>query len=146
MIDNKALQRYCLWLYSLLGNIGDVFATDILYHKNCMCSFILKFDHKVNELINSNNTVFDNSTEDVFNRVITNLDVCNKAHYVLNVQDIVNQEFEKSSIGKILFSLFFLSFCLFVWPPHFKKSWQFPPTFILLDPLPAIRYTQYTTE
>ena len=87
-----------------------------------MCSFILKFDQEVDQLINSDNTVFDNSTEDVFNRVITNLDVSNKAHYVLNVQDIVNREFEKSSIGKILFSPFFLSFCLFVWSPHFKKS------------------------
>ena len=55
-----------------------------------MCSFILKFDQEVDQLINSDNTVFDNSTEDVFNRVITNLDVSNKAHYVLNVQDIVN--------------------------------------------------------
>ena len=89
-----------------------------------MCSFILKFDQEVDQLINSDNTVFDNSTEDVFNRVITNLDVSDKAHYVLNVQDIVNREFEKSSIGKILFSLFFLSFCLFG-PPILRNLANF---------------------
>ena len=101
---------------SLLGNTGDVFAADILYHKNCMSSsYILKFDREVDQLINSDDTVFDNSTEDIFNRVITNLDVSNKAHYISNVQDIVNQEFEKSSIGKNLFHFFsLLPFCLFV--------------------------------
>ena len=108
---------------SLFGNIGDVFAADILYHKNCMSSYILKFDREVDQLINSDDTVFDNSTEDVFNRVITNLDVSNKAHYVSNVRDIVNQEFEKSSMGKTCFHFFsLLSFCFFVWPSHFKKS------------------------
>ena len=60
---------------SLLGNIGDVFSDDILYHKNCVSSYILKFDREVNQLVNSDNNVFDNSTEDVFNRVIKNLDV-----------------------------------------------------------------------
>ena len=108
---------------SLLGNIGDVFAADILYHKNCMSSYILKFDREVEQLINSDDTVFDNSTDGVFNRFITNLDVSNKAHYVSNVRGIVNQEFEKSSIAKIYFQFFYLlSFCLFVWSPHFKKS------------------------
>ena len=107
---------------SLLGNIGDVFADDILYHKNCVSYYILKFDREVNQLVNSNNTVFDNSTGDVLNSVITNLDVSNKAHYVSNVRDIVNQEFEKSSIGNICLHFFSLSFCLFVWSPYFKKS------------------------
>ena len=69
-----------------MRDIGDVFAADILHHKNCMrSSYILKFDREVDQLINSNDTVFDNSTEDVFNRVVTNLDVSNKAHYVSNV-------------------------------------------------------------
>ena len=105
---------------SLLGNTGDVFAVDILYHKNCMSSYVLKFDREVDQLINSDDTVFDNSTEDIFNRVITNLDVSNKAHYISNVQDIVNQEFEKSSVGKNLFYFFsLLSFFLFVWSPPF---------------------------
>ena len=97
---------------SLLGNIGNIFAADILYYKNCMSSYILKFDREVDQLINSDDTVFDNSTEDVFNRVITNLDVSNKAHYVSNVRDIVNQEFEKSSTGKICFHFFLC--CLFI--------------------------------
>ena len=71
---------------AFLGNIGDVFAADILYHKNCMrSSYILKFDREVDQLINSHDTVIDNSTKDVFNRVITNLDVSNKIHYVSNV-------------------------------------------------------------
>ena len=108
---------------SLLGNIGDEFAADILYHKNCMSYYIVKFDREVDQLINSDDTVFDNSTEDIFNRVIANLDISNKAHYVSNVRDIVNQELEKCSIGKICFLFFsLLSFCLFVWSPHFKKS------------------------
>ena len=99
---------------SLLGNIGDVFAADVLYHKNCMSSYILKFDRELDQLINSDDTVFDNSTEDVFDRAISNLDVNNEAHYVSNVQDSVNQEFEKSSVSKICFHFFsLLSFCLF---------------------------------
>ena len=83
---------------SLLRNNGDVLAADILYQKNCMSSYILKFDPEVDQLISNDDTLFDNSTEDIFNRVIKNLDVRNKAHYVSNVRDIVNQEFEKSSI------------------------------------------------
>ena len=106
---------------SLLRNIGDVFTADILYHKNCMNSYILKFDREDDQLINSDDTVFDNSTEDFFNRVITNLGISNKAHYVSNVRDNVNQEFEKFSIGKICFHIFsLLSFCLF--GPHILRN------------------------
>ena len=76
-----------------------------------MSSYILKFDREVDQLINSDDTVFDSSTEDVFNRVITNLDVSNKAHYVSNVRDIVNQEFKKSSVRKICLCCLFI--CLF---------------------------------
>ena len=36
---------------SLFGNIGDVFATDILYHKNCVSSYILKFYREVDQSI-----------------------------------------------------------------------------------------------
>ena len=111
--------------YSLLANIGDVFATDILYYKNCMCSFILKFDQEVDQLINSDNTVFDNSTEDVFNRVITNLDASNKAHYVSNVWDVVNQEFGKSSIGKICFHFFSCLFVCLFGPPILRNLANF---------------------
>ena len=37
---------------SLLQNIGDVYAADIMYHKKCLSNYLRRFEHEIEEILN----------------------------------------------------------------------------------------------
>ena len=85
----------------LLESPGDVFAEDILYHKTCLSSYILKFKREL-ELI-----MMDND-------VLQTLDLGQEEHYVSTVRDHLNDRLKEENLSMQFTSLFILVFPLYI--------------------------------
>ena len=55
--------------YILCGTVGDIFADDAMYHKNCMSSFITQFQ-KRHEILNLKDDDQDESIGNAFECIV----------------------------------------------------------------------------
>ena len=89
---------------SLMGKPGDVFAADVLYHRNCLNSYILKFKRELETLIavmEDDDTVNESSMV-IIDDALGNLKLENTAYSLSSVRDHINQKLESSEIGMLL--------------------------------------------
>ena len=78
-----------------MGKPGDVFAADILYHRNCLNSYILKFKHELETLMNESSMV-------IIDDALGNLKLENTAYSLSSVRDHINQKLKSRKIAMLL--------------------------------------------
>ena len=87
-----------------MGKPGDVFAADVLYHRNCLNSYILKFKRELETLIavmEDDDTVNESSMV-IIDDALGNLKLENAAYSLSSVRDHINQKLESREIGMLL--------------------------------------------
>ena len=108
---------------SLLENIKDVFAEDIMYHKNCMGNYLQKFEREIEKLLNPPLTDFEKqSMSGLFKEFVAKIDIKNKACALSTCRDQFQKYLEtmNHAQGISLFhytlnSLRQLIFALLIW-------------------------------
>ena len=96
---------------SLMGKPGDVFAADVLYHRNCLNSYILKFKRELETLIavmEDDDTVNESSMV-IIDDALGNLKLENTAYSLSSVRNHINQKLESREIGMLLLHIQILS-------------------------------------
>lgn len=92
---------------SLLQNIGDVYAADIMYHKNCLSNYLRKFEREIEEILNpSLNELEKGKITSTFEEFVATIDIQNKACALSSCRDQFEQHLEKLN-HKGLFKLIF---------------------------------------
>ena len=79
-----------------MGKPGDVFAADVLYHRNYLNSYILKFKRELETLIavmEDDDTVNESSMV-IIDDALGNLKLENTAYFLSSVRDHINQKLE----------------------------------------------------
>ena len=83
---------------------GDVFAADVLYHRSCLNSYILKFKRELETLIaamEDDDTVSESSMV-IIDDALGNLKLKNTAYSLSSVRDHINQKLKSKEIGMLL--------------------------------------------
>ena len=89
----------------------DIFAADVMHHKNCMTNYIVKFQRDVSEILNDNNDQCDNRIiREVFLETVVTLELDKERYTVSDRRDTLNSNLSKAEVGKR--SLFYLIFVL----------------------------------
>ena len=77
-----------------LTSVGDVFAADILYHAECMRTYLSTYDRKVNT-VNQNSNREDSeileSTNEIVNSILESLDLAQKCYTVTDITEAINR-------------------------------------------------------
>ena len=96
----------------LIYNQGGVYAADVMYHSNCMSSYILTFKPEIESLLECDEEVDDG----YFKNLFENLDVDCKSSAVSDCCDTLIKKFQEVDIGT--FIIHFLGIiCL-------SRSWE----------------------
>ena len=79
---------------ALMGKPGDVFAADVLYHRNCLSSYILKFKRELETLIAvmEDDDTLNESSVVIIDDALGNLKLENTAYTLFSVRDHINQK------------------------------------------------------
>ena len=65
---------------SLFESIGDVFANDVMYHKNCMTNYLRKFEREIEQLLNPPLTELEKTDMTaLFDEFVVTIHIQNKA-------------------------------------------------------------------
>ena len=77
-----------------MGKPGDVFAADVLYHRNCLSSYILKFKRELETLIAvmEDGDTLNESSVVIIDDALGNLKLENTAYTLFSVRDHINQK------------------------------------------------------
>ena len=96
--------------------VGDIFAADVMYHKNCMTNYIMKFQRDVSEILDDNADQCENSIiRELFLEMVATLNL-DKGYTVSDCRDTLNSNLRKAGVGKR--TLFYLVFVLnHIFPP-----------------------------
>ena len=86
----------------LYKTIGDVFAADLVYHKNCMTNYLVKFHRDVSDLLDENDEQCNDDTVNVyFVEMIKTLELEKRGYAVSDCRDVLNTQLNKTAeIGK----------------------------------------------
>ena len=112
-----------------LNNVGDVFAADILYHRNCLSNYILKFRRDLQLIMDNEEDTMDEDGVTLVDEIIEQLNLKNEAYHLSDVRDMVNKRFLDNGFGKTSLILCvqilkdFVFYCNFV----SKKLYFYPP-------------------
>ena len=90
----------------LMKNAGDVFAADVLYHRNCLNYYILKFKRELKALVaviedGENGNGVTKTAVDVIDGILDNLELANTGYSLSDVRDHINKELEIKNIGNL---------------------------------------------
>ena len=93
------------------------FAADVMYHKNFMTNYIMKFQRDVSEIFDDNADQCDNSIiRELFLEMVATLNLDKGCYIVSDCRDPLNSNLRKAGVGKR--TLFYLVFVLnHVFPP-----------------------------
>ena len=83
-----------------LNNVGDVFAADILYHRNCLSNYILKFQRDLQLIMDNEEDTTDEDGVTVVDEIIEQLNLKNEAYHLSDFRDMVNKRFLDNGLGK----------------------------------------------
>ena len=90
---------------TVIQNKGDAFAADIMYHSNCLSSYILRFKRKLRQLLNDQDdlgqTDIDGKAE-IFESVIKDINLKHHTVYISTICDSMSSKFQEQ-IGGIQF-------------------------------------------
>jgi len=94
---------------SLLQNIGDVYAADIIYHKHCLTNYLRNFEREIEELLNPSLTELEKrNLTSLFKEFVATINIENKACALSDCRDQFEEYLVKSAVDKGLFRNNFL--------------------------------------
>ena len=79
--------------------VGDIFAADIMYHRNCMSGYILQFDRDMSRIKELYNAISPESTslfEAAVDELCESLDLSSRGYALSECRDKINKKFESS--------------------------------------------------
>ena len=81
---------------------GDVFAADIMYHSNCLSSYILHFKRELRQLINDQDDLDETDIDGeagIFENAIRDINLKHHTVYISTIRDLINSKFQEQSGG-----------------------------------------------
>ena len=80
---------------------GDIFAADIMYHSNCLSSYILPFKRELQQL-NDQDDLDETDTDgeaEIFENAMKDINLKHHAVYISTIRDSMNSKFQEQSGG-----------------------------------------------
>ena len=72
----------------LLGSPGDIFAADIVYHKNCLSNYLRKFEREVKMIMNPPLDCAENvEISNIFQEFVRTINIKNHAYFLSDCRD-----------------------------------------------------------
>ena len=90
---------------TVIQNKGDAFAADIMYHSNCLSSYILRFKRKLRQLLNDQDDLGETDIDgkaEIFESVIKDINLKHHTVYISTIRDSMSSKFQEQ-IGGIQF-------------------------------------------
>ena len=85
---------------------GDIFAADVMYHRNCLSSYVIKFKRDLEIIFEEHeDQVNDDFTEKIIDEVFQQLNIQENAYHLSNIRDQINKRLSSSCCGKIFYFL-----------------------------------------
>ena len=90
----------------LLGSPGDIFAADIMYHKNCLSNYLRKFERKVEMIMNPSLDSAENvEIINIFQEFVRTINIKNHAYCLSDCSDSFNEVLIRQGMnGNYLFT------------------------------------------
>ena len=89
---------------------GDVFAADVMYHKNCLSGYVLKFKREVEQIMSEGDNIEDENTETIIKDVLMTMDLTSKAYHLSDIREEVSRQLSLHNEGESIF-FFFTDVC-----------------------------------
>ena len=76
----------------LFGSPGDIFAADIMYHKNCLSNYLRKFEREVEMIMNPPLDSAENvEITNIFQEFVRTINIKNHAYFLSDCRDSFNE-------------------------------------------------------
>ena len=92
---NDVQTRFILWKTS-----GDIFAANVMYHKNCLGGYVLKFKQEVELIMRDSDDIEDECTETVISHVLMSVDLTTSAYHLSDLCKEVTKQLFLRKIGE----------------------------------------------
>ena len=79
---------------------SDVFAADVMYRKNCLSGYVLKFQREVELITRDSDDTEDECTETVIRDVFMSMDLTTSAYHLSDFREEVNRQLFSRNIGE----------------------------------------------
>ena len=85
--------------------IGDVFAGDVLYHKNCLNKYLNQFERNIEKLLAGHfgNNQETNVIKETFDELVQTLNLDTNGYAVSDLRDTINNTLKSKNHGKLLY-------------------------------------------
>ena len=94
---------------SIYETPGDIFAADILYHRNCMSQYILTFQRDIEDVMNYDDTdISCDMTQLVLKEMLSTLNLQQYAYSMSEYREILNKKLAEAGSGIFHFFLYFM--------------------------------------
>ena len=128
-----------------LNTAGDVFAANILYHRNCLKQYLLKYNRQVVVLFENIQRSNEAATIDLnYKQLFDNLDFNTNSFSLSHIRELVNIKLDADQhidnrLAKVLLIKYFSDKICFTYPDDRRKS-QMVYSSSLLENMLCIRY------
>lgn len=84
--------------------VGDVFAGDVMYHKNCLNKYLNQFERDIEKLLAGNfgNNQETNIIKEAFDELVQSLNLGTNGYAVSDLRDTINHKLKSQNQGKLL--------------------------------------------
>ena len=85
-----------------MKEIGDVFASDVMYHQNCIRNYLLKFERAIEKILSQDfgNTNGTNIIKETFMETIETITPDSNGYALSDIRDIINKKLHDKNQGK----------------------------------------------
>ena len=84
----------------LFGSPGDIFAADIMYHKNCLSNYLRKFEREVEMIMNPPLDSAENvEITNIFQEFVRTINIKNHAHFLSDCRDSYNEVLNRQEMN-----------------------------------------------
>ena len=104
----------------LYKTVGDIFAADVMYHKNCKTNYIMKFQRDVGEILDdTDDQCHTDIVKEKFREMVSILELDKEGYTVSGCRDVLNNNLFEAGVGKsfmlrlVVILKGILFFCLF---------------------------------
>ena len=80
-------------------SVGDIFAADVMYHKNCMSGYLLSFErdfHRIQEISEELDKESDDVLKEAVDKLCSTLELTTKGYALSDCRDSINKSLEKA--------------------------------------------------
>ena len=86
-----------------MKEIGDIFANDVMYHRNCMNKYINQFERDVEKLLADDfeSEKQSNHVKEAFTELVATLDIGLNGYAISEIRDTLNKELKNKKHGEL---------------------------------------------